>query len=142
MAAAIAFTVSLLTALPPSQGNAESVGPTVESKTNEAPILLKVPPLKVPSQESTLAPPIGAAAFERSAASTIFRELPSVNGRYSLGQTTILPYVGAGFGNGYATQLERSMGGGSSLQTEPGLRNAFGQSLTPNEFQMGVRIPF
>ena len=141
IAPTFAFTVTLVTALFLSQGNAATVGPPAESGSNEVPVLLTMPPLKMPSQ-STMAPPVGAPAFQLSAASTIFRELPSLNGRYSVGQTTILPYVGAGFGAGYTSELDRSMGGGSSLQTDPGLRNLFGPSLTPNEFQMGIRIPF
>jgi hypothetical protein len=141
IAATIALTVTFVTVLPLSQGNAASVGPSAESAANEVPILLKVPPLKMPP-ESTMAPPIGAPLLEPSAASTIFRDLPSLSGRYIVGQTTILPYVGAGFGNGYTSELNRSMDRGSSLPSDPGLRNLFGPSLTPNEFQMGIRIPF
>ena len=141
IATTMALTLMLVTVLPLSQGDAATVGPPAESGTNEVPVLLTMPPLKVPAQ-STMAPPIGAPASQLSAASTIFRDLPSLNGRYSVGQTTILPYVGAGFGAGYTSELDRSMGGGSTLQTDPGLRNLFGPSLTPNEFQMGIRIPF
>ena len=140
-AATIALTVMLLTVLPLSQGNAASIGPAAEPGINETPVLLEMPALKM-SQESIMAPPIAAPSFEFSAASTIFRDVPSINGRYSVGETTLLPYVGAGFGNGYSSQLDRSIGGGSSLQTDAGLRNLFGPNLTPNEFQMGIRIPF
>jgi hypothetical protein len=52
------------------------------------------------------------------------------------------PYIGAGFGNGYGSDLERSLNGGPSIQTDPGLRSLFGQGLAPNEFQMGIRLPF
>ena len=141
IAANIALTVMLFTLLPLSQGNAASIGPAAEPGINETPVLLEIRSLKMP-QESILAPPIVAPSFEFSAASTIFRDLPSINGRYSVGETTLLPYVGAGFGNGYTSQLDRSMSGNSSLQTDAGLRNLFGPNLTPNEFQMGIRIPF
>src|SRR5215213_5744213 len=142
IAANIALTVMLFTLLPLSQGNAASIGPAVEPGINETPVVLELPVLKMPPQESTVAPPIAGPSFEFSAASSIFRDLPSINGRYSVGETTLLPYVGAGFGNGYISQLDRSMSGNSSLQTDAGLRNLFGPNLTPNEFQMGIRIPF
>ena len=141
IAGTIALMVTLVTAIPLSQGNAESVGPSPESGTNEAPVVLMVPPLKMPPQ-SIIAPPIGASPLELSAASRIFRDLPSLDRRYTVGHTTLLPYVGAGFGNGYTSELDRSIDRGSTLQTDPGLRNLLGQSLTPNEFQMGIRIPF
>lgn len=78
----------------------------------------------------------------QSASSTIFRDIPSISGRYSLGGRTIMPYVGAGFGGGYASELNRSLGGAPPTPTDSGLRSQFGQGFSPNEFQMGVRIPF
>lgn len=74
--------------------------------------------------------------------SKVFRDTPSISGDYSVGGTTIKPYIGAGFGSGYASDLERSLNGGPSIQTDSGLRSLFGQGLTPSEFQMGIRIPF
>lgn len=82
------------------------------------------------------------AAPSESASSTVFRDIPSINGRYSLGGRTILPYVGAGFGGGYVSEFNRSLGGAPPTQTDSGLRSQFGQGFSPNEFQMGVRIPF
>jgi hypothetical protein len=142
IAATIAVSLMLITALPLTHGNAASIGPAVETGSNDVPIQLEVPSLKMPAQESTVAAPVAAPLLESSAASTMFRELPSINGRYSVGRTTILPYVGAGFGNGYTSQLDRSLGGGASVQTDAGLRTPLGPTLTPNEFQMGIRIPF
>jgi hypothetical protein len=77
-----------------------------------------------------------------SMSSKVFRDIPSISGDYSVGGTTLMPYIGAGFGSGYASDLERSLHGGPSIQTDSGLRNLFGPSHTPNEFQMGIRIPF
>ena len=77
-----------------------------------------------------------------STSSKVFRDIPSISGDYSVGGTTLMPYIGAGFGSGYASDIERSLHGGPSIQTESGLRSLFGQGHTPNEFQMGIRIPF
>lgn len=83
-----------------------------------------------------------AVPSEPSTSSKVFRDIPSISGDYSVGGTTLMPYIGAGFGSGYTSELDRSLSGGSSIQTESGLRTLFGQGLTPSEFQMGVRIPF
>jgi hypothetical protein len=53
-----------------------------------------------------------------------------------------MPYIGAGFGQSYSSDLDRSVNGSSSIQTDSGLRSLFGQGLTPSEFQMGIRVPF
>ncbi|WP_173050205.1 hypothetical protein [Nitrospira sp. KM1] len=77
-----------------------------------------------------------------SSPSTLYREVPSINGEYSVGGQTFLPYLGAGFNSGYSSQLDRSLNSGLSPTAVPGVGNNLGQSLSPNEFQMGVRIPF
>lgn len=74
--------------------------------------------------------------------SNAFRDIPSISADYSVGGTTLMPYIGAGFGSGYASDLDRSLNGGPSIQTDSGLRSLFGQGLAPSEFQMGIRIPF
>ncbi len=38
--------------------------------------------------------------------------------------------------------LEEARSGPPSLQPDAGLRSQLGQELSPNEFQMGLRIPF
>lgn len=77
----------------------------------------------------------------------VLRTLPSVSKPISMGGTTLVPYIGAGFGGGYATELDRSLNSASSAASfssslfNPGLKN-FGQSLVPNEVQLGIRFPF
>ena len=73
---------------------------------------------------------------------TLFRDVPSLSGTYSLGGRIVRPYVGAGFSNGYATDLDRSLHIAPSSASETGLRGMLGQNVAPSEFQMGVRIPF
>lgn len=85
-------------------------------------------------------PPIVAPSV--SVSSSDFQEVPSIGGRYSIGGRTLLPYVGAGFSGGYGSEFNRSLGGVPPALSDFGLRSQFGQSVSPNEFQMGIRIPF
>jgi hypothetical protein len=83
-----------------------------------------------------------ALSLESLTASKAFRDIPSISGDYSVKGTRIMPYIGAGFGHGYSSDVDRSLNISPSGQTDPGLRSLFGQGLTPSEFQMGFRIPF
>ena len=73
--------------------------------------------------------------------SNVFRDIPSISGDYLGGGPKLRPYIGAGFGGGYAADLDRSVSANSSLM-HSGSRSYFGQGVTPSEFQMGIRIPF
>lgn len=84
------------------------------------------------------APPVPAGSWTPS---NVFRDIPSISGVYLGGGTRLRPYIGAGFGGGYAADLDRSLSALSSL-TNSGSRSSFGQGLTPSEFQIGIRIPF
>jgi hypothetical protein len=77
-----------------------------------------------------------------STPSNVFRDIPSISGDYSGGGTKLMPYIGAGFGSGYASDLDRSLSVRPSTQIDSGSRSHFGQGLTPSEFQIGIRIPF
>lgn len=76
------------------------------------------------------------------ASSADVRDIPSISGLYSIGGRTLSPYIGAGFSGGYSAELNRSLSGTPPTQIDIGLRSQFGQSVSPNEFQLGVRIPF
>jgi hypothetical protein len=41
--------------------------------------------------------------------SNVFRDIPSISGDYLGGGTRLRPYIGAGFGSGYAADLDRSL---------------------------------
>jgi hypothetical protein len=86
--------------------------------------------------QSPIATPSGPAS------SADLRDIPSINGRYSIGGRTLLPYLGAGFSGGYGSEFNRSLDGAPPVMNDFGLRSHFGQSVSPNEFQMGIRIPF
>jgi len=81
--------------------------------------------------------PVGSSTL-----SNVFRDIPSLSGDYLGGGTKLTPYIGTGFGSGYVSDLDRSLSGGASTQADSGSRSHFGQGLTPNEFQIGIRIPF
>lgn len=74
--------------------------------------------------------------------SNVFRNIPSIGGDFWGGGTKLMPYIGAGFGSGYASDLDRSISGRPSTPTDSGSRSHVGQGLTPSEFQLGIRIPF
>lgn len=85
------------------------------------------PPIAVPSDAASL---------------SYFRDIPSISGRYSIGGRALLPYLGAGFSGGYISELNRSLGAAPLTQSDFGIRSQFGPSVSPNEFQLGVRVPF
>ena len=75
-------------------------------------------------------------------ADSLLRDVPSLSGRYSAGHMTFLPYIGAGFGAGYNSELDRAFTPNMQPQQNLNFGGLPGQSLVPNEFQMGIRIPF
>ena len=75
-------------------------------------------------------------------AGSVFRDVPALSRRYSIGDMTFLPYVGAAFGAGYTSELDRSFAPNLQSQQNLNVGGLSGQSMVPNEFQMGVRIPF
>ena len=113
-----------------SFSNVGAAGEGIVGKVDPAPLKNQVL-----GQEATL-------SLESLAASQAFRDIPSISGDYSVKGTRIMPYIGAGFGHGYSSDVDRSLNSSPSGQTDPGLRSLFGQGLTPSEFQMGLRIPF
>jgi hypothetical protein len=75
----------------------------------------------------------------------VLRTIPTVSKPISVGGTTLMPYIGAGFGGGYATEFDRSLNtlqSASSGSFSGGQKNFLGQQLIPNEVQLGIRFPF
>ena len=73
---------------------------------------------------------------------SVFRDVPVLSGRYSAGSMTFLPYIGAGFGAGYNSELDRAFAPNLQPQQNLNAGGLQGQSMVPNEFQIGIRIPF
>jgi len=72
----------------------------------------------------------------------LFRQAPTLNGRLQINEQTVIPYIGAGFGGGYVSERDRAMGPSPVLPPQHLLGESLGKGMVPNEFQMGIRIPF
>jgi hypothetical protein len=77
-----------------------------------------------------------------SSVGPLFRDVPSLSGRYTLRGMTFLPYIGAGFSGGYASEFDRALTPNPQPQPNANIGGLSGQGMVPNEFQMGIRIPF
>ena len=86
--------------------------------------------------------PSPIAVPSESALSSYFRDIPLISDPYVIGGRSLLLYLEAGFSGGYGSELNRSFDGAPPMRSDFGLRSQFGQSVSPNEFQMGIRIPF
>ena len=76
----------------------------------------------------------------------VFSEPPTLAGRYIWNGSTVIPYIGLGFGGGETTDMTRTITRQSALQNsiqqDRLMSDVLGKTLVPNEFQLGVRIPF
>ncbi len=72
----------------------------------------------------------------------LFRQSPVLSGRLRVSEQTLIPYIGAGFGGGYVTERDRALVPQPTLPQQNPFGESMGKSMMPNEFQMGIRIPF
>lgn len=72
----------------------------------------------------------------------LFRQSPVLSGRLRVSEQTLIPYIGAGFGGGYVTERDRALNPQPVLPQQNLFGESMGKSMMPNEFQMGIRIPF
>ncbi len=93
--------------------------------------------LRSQSQEDVVYVP---ATNERRA--DLFRQAPVLSGRLRVSEQTLIPYIGAGFGGGYVTERDRALSPQPVLPQQNLFGESMGKSMMPNEFQMGIRIPF
>jgi hypothetical protein len=107
----------------------------------------------MPSHAMTASAPAATEAAAESVPSAVLplengvvlRTVPTLSKQISVGGTKLMPYIGAGFGGGYATEVDRSLNSvpsASSGTFNAGQKNLFGPQLIPNEVQLGVRFPF
>ncbi|MBV6468445.1 MAG: hypothetical protein NBKEAIPA_00310 [Nitrospirae bacterium] len=89
--------------------------------------------------------PSGSPASQAPAADrdqNVFRQTPTLSGRLQISEQTLLPFVGAGFGGGYVTERDRAIGPAPSILQQSILGDSLSRGMMPNEFQLGIRIPF
>ncbi|MFO0732327.1 MAG: hypothetical protein U0361_15345 [Nitrospiraceae bacterium] len=95
---------------------------------------------------SGLRSPIGAEGTDSppavEARQDLVRQAPSISGKFQVRDQTFLPFVGAGFSAGYASERDRALGTDLSSQSSGLLGNGLSKGFMPNEFQMGIKIPF
>jgi hypothetical protein len=72
---------------------------------------------------------------------TVFRQAPALTGRFELNDRTFFPFIGAGFGGGYTNDRDRALGS-NGLFHNPVQSGDLGKNMVPNEFNLGLRIPF
>jgi hypothetical protein len=87
-----------------------------------------------------------STALSSGATNHVFSQPPTLAGRYIVNGSTVIPYIGLGFGGGETTDVSRTAARQSMLQStvqqDRLLNDVLGKSLVPNEFQVGIRIPF
>ena len=93
--------------------------------------------LRSPSQGEVASVP--ATNEQRS---DLFRQSPVLSGRLRVNEQTLIPYIGAGFGGGYVTERDRALNPQPTLPQQNLFGDSMGKGMMPNEFQMGIRIPF
>jgi hypothetical protein len=76
----------------------------------------------------------------------LFSQPATLAGRYTMNGSTVIPYIGVGFGGGETTDVNRTVARHSALQSatqqDALVNDVLGKTLVPNEFQLGIRIPF
>lgn len=100
-------------------------------------------PAPAANSSSSLLP---STALSSGATNSVFSQPPTLAGRYTVNGSTVIPYIGLGFGGGETTDVNRTAARQSMLQSSVQqdrlLNDVLGKSLVPNEFQVGIRIPF
>jgi hypothetical protein len=102
-----------------------------------------VPSLSMPSPPLSLD---GNTSILPGQSNRLFSQPPTLSSRYTLQGTTLMPYIGLGFNGGNLRDSSGTLipqsGLAGSLQDDRLLRDGLGRTAMPNEFQLGIRIPF
>lgn len=78
----------------------------------------------------------------RTPRAPLFHDVPALTGQYSVQNMTLMPYIGAGFGGGFVSDLDRTLGLNASPQGGSSAGSLLRQNVTPSELQLGIRVPF
>jgi hypothetical protein len=106
------------------------------------------PALTSPAKETDLSSLLlsSTTTLSSSVTNNLFSEPATLAGRYTMNGSTLIPYIGLGFGGGETTDVNRAVTRQSSLQSsiqqDRLMSDVLGKTLVPNEFQLGIRIPF
>jgi hypothetical protein len=102
-------------------------------------------PIGTSSTWSSLRPQAGTSALDLPSTAdqsrSVFRQAPALTGRFELNNQTFFPFIGAGFGGGYTNDRDRALGS-NGLFHNPAQSGDLGKNMMPNEFNLGLRIPF
>lgn len=89
---------------------------------------------------------LSSATLSSSVTNNLFSQPATLAGRYTMKGSTVIPYIGLGFGGGETTDVNRTVTRHSSLQSsipqDRLMSDVLGKTFMPNEFQLGIRIPF
>ncbi|WP_447985610.1 hypothetical protein [Nitrospira sp. Nam74] len=89
---------------------------------------------------------LSSTTLSSSVTNNLFSQPATLAGRYTMNGSTVMPYIGLGFGGGETTDVNRTVarqsGLQSSIQQDRLMNDVLGKTFVPNEFQLGIRIPF
>jgi hypothetical protein len=114
----------------------------------EEPLRMAPPTAVTPSVKGSepSSPLLSGTTLSSGVTNNVFSHPPTLAGRYTVNGSTVIPYIGLGFGRGETTDINRTAARESilqnSVQQDRLLNDVLGKSLVPNEFQLGIRIPF
>lgn len=105
------------------------------------------PVLTAPAPATTASSPLlPSSALSSGTTNSVFSQPPTLAGRYTVHGSTVIPYIGLGFHGGETTDMNRTIARQnivqSAVQQDRLFNDMLGKSLVPNEFQVGIRIPF
>lgn len=110
------------------------------------PVTPILPALTAPVPATKSSSVLPSTTLSSGATNSVFSQPPTLAGRYTVNGSTVIPYIGLGFGGGETTDVNRTAARQSilqnSVQQDRLLNDVLGKSLVPNEFQVGIRIPF
>jgi hypothetical protein len=91
-------------------------------------------------------PVLSTTTLSSSVTNNLFSQPATLAGRYTMSGATVIPYIGLGFGGGETSDVNRTVDRQSALQSsiqqDRLMNDVLGKTLVPNEFQLGIRIPF
>ena len=118
------------------------------TRGEESPLLAPVlPALTSPAKGTDLSSLVlSSTTLSSGVTNNLFSQPATLAGRYTMNGSTVIPYIGLGFGGGETTDVNRTVarqsGLQSSIQQDRLMNDVLGKTLVPNEFHLGIRIPF